>query len=98
MPRQQSCDSVPTAAKPAKYIRTLGNVFSLLDGQGAQRYPDDLCTQLRAGLDRAQSGEQVRPPYVNLKPYKNGHAHLTFRRRDLVDRLNQLGGNGTLTQ
>ena len=78
-------------------FRTLGNVFSLLDGQGAQRYPADLCTQLRAGLERAQSGDQVNTPYLSLKPYKNGHAHLTFQRRDLVDRLNQLGGDGSLT-
>ena len=85
-----------TTSREANF-RTLGNVFSLLDGQGAQRSPDDLCTQLRVGLARAESGAQVSTPYVNLKPYKNGHAHLTFRRHDLVDRLNQLGGDGALT-
>jgi hypothetical protein len=77
-------------------FRALGNVFSLLDGQGAQQYPDDLYTQLRAGLDTAQAGEAVVTPYLTLKPYRNGNAHLAFVRHDLVDKLNALCGDGSL--
>mgnify|MGYP001580653666 FL=1 len=77
-------------------FRALGNVFSLLDGQGAQQYPDDLCTQLRAGLDTVRAGEKVTTPYLTLKPYHNHNAHLVFLRHDLVDKLNALCGDGSL--
>lgn len=77
-------------------FRALGNVLSLLDGQGAQKYPDDLCTQLNAALKRTHAGEVVTVLYLACKPYRNGNMHLRFLRRDLVDKLNQLGGDGTL--
>lgn len=77
-------------------FRALGNVFSLLDGQGAQQYPDDLVTQLNMGLKQANSGNEVATPYLTCKPHKNGHAHLRFLRIDLLDRLNQIGSDGSL--
>ena len=77
-------------------FRALGNVFALLDGQGAQHYPDDVCTQLRTGLERVTAGEAVPTPYLTLKPYRNHNAHLVFRRHDLVDKLNALCGDGSL--
>ena len=77
-------------------FRGLGNVFSLLDGQGIQHYPDDLCTQLRAGLDTKRAGEGITTPYLTFKPYRNGNAHLVFLRHDLIDALNALCGDGSL--
>ena len=77
-------------------LRSLGNVFSLLDGQGAQQYPNDLRTQLTEGLKAAHAGTCVTTPYLTLKPYRNGNAHLHFLRTDLVDKLNALCGDGTL--
>ena len=77
-------------------FRSLGNVFSLLDGNGPQHYPDDLSTQLRAGLEQAKAGEWVSTPYLTLKPYRNHNAHLDFLRHDLVDKLNALCGDGSL--
>ena len=77
-------------------FRSLGNVLSLLDGKGAQHYPDDLYTQLRVGLEQAKAGESVSTPYLTLKPYRNHNAHLDFLRHDLVDKLNALCGDGSL--
>ncbi len=77
-------------------VRALGNVFSLLDGQGVQQYPHDLTTQLNAALKEAQSGDTVHTPYLDAKPYKNGNMHLHFLRADLVDTLNHLCSDGTL--
>ena len=77
-------------------VRSLGNVMSLLDGHGAQQYPNDLCTQLTEGLKHAKAGNAVATPYLTLKPYKNGNAHLHFVRPDLVDKLNALCGDGSL--
>lgn len=75
-------------------FRALGNVFSLLAGEGAQQYPNDLVTQLRAALKDVHVGEWVTTPYLRLKPYGNGRAHLTFTRLDLVDKLNVLCADG----
>ncbi len=77
-------------------FRALGNVFSLLDGHGAQQYPDDLVTQLRTGLREAAAGQWIDTPYVSLKPFKNTNAHLRFPRTDLVDQLNARCGDGSL--
>ncbi len=78
------------------HFQALGNVLSLLDGQGVPQYPHDLCTQLNEGLKTCTSGDEVTTPYLRLKPYRNGNAHLVFTQPDLVDRLNQLGGDGSL--
>ena len=77
-------------------FRALGNVFSLLDGQGAQKHPETLALQLNEGLKTCSSGDSVTTPYLRCKPYKNGNAHLTFTRPDLVDKLNALASDGTL--
>ena len=77
-------------------FRALGNVFSLLEGHGAQHYPDDICTQLNEALKITESGMLAKTSYLALRPFRNGNAHLNFLRQDLVDRLNQLGGDGTL--
>ena len=74
-------------------FRSLGNVLSLLDGQGVQKYPHDLITHLRVALKSAPWGEWVDVPYMRCKPYGNGNLHVQFVRQDLVDRLNQLGAN-----
>jgi len=53
-------------------------------------------TQLNAALATAHAGGIIAVPYLACTPYKNGNMHLRFLRRDLVDKLNQLGGDGTL--
>ena len=77
-------------------FRALGNVFSLLDGQGAQQYPNDLCTQLEGALKTAQAGEWQETPYLRVKPYHNQNLHVVFTRDDLLAKLNALAGDGSL--
>lgn len=77
------------------HIRALGNVLSLLDGQGVQRYPQDLVTQWREGLRTIDYGACFTVPYMTCRAYKNGHVHCTFTRQDLIDKLNQLGKDNT---
>lgn len=79
-----------------KNFRALGNVFSLLDGQGAQHYPHDLVTQLKQSLETASSGDWAEVPYFRYKPYGNGNLHVQFTRLDLLAKLNALGGDGSL--
>ena len=75
-------------------LHALGNVLSLLDGQGVQRYPHDLVTQVQDALKDRHYGEVFTVPYLSGRGYKNGHLHVTFTRLDLIDRLNQIGGDG----
>ena len=77
-------------------LRSLGNVLSLLDGQGVQHYPHDLYTQLRDDFRSARPGLLIFTPYLFAKGFKNGNLHLEFRRQDLLDRLNALGGDTRL--
>jgi hypothetical protein len=76
-------------------FRALGNVFSLLDGKGAPRYPDDLVTQLTTALTHCPAGSSVHVAYFHCKPFRNGNLHVTFMRLDLLNRLNQIGGDAT---
>jgi hypothetical protein len=68
-------------------FRTLGNVLSLMDGQGVEQYPHDLVTRLKSGLQRSWV---VVDAYATYKAYANGNLHVAFSRQDLVDRINQM--------
>jgi Domain of unknown function (DUF4942) len=68
----------------------LGNVFSLLDGKGVQRYPDDLYTRFNSG--RPAPGDLFTDDYFEIRAYANGNAHIKFKRLDLVKKLNQAAG------
>ena len=71
-------------------INSLDNVFHMLDGQGISKYPDGAVTQIKAGM-RANLWE-CETDYFELKWYKNGNMHITFKRLDLVEELNRING------
>jgi len=77
-------------------FRALGNVFSLMDGKGVLKYPDDFVSRFNNGMAKAEAGEKFDTEYFRIKCYGNGNAHIEFTRLDLVDTLNQLGSNGDL--
>ena len=71
-------------------LRALDNVFHMLDGNGVSAYRQgDLATAIEASKDG--SGET---PYFGFRCFINRNLHLEFKRPDLVQRLNELGGNG----
>lgn len=81
----------------ADQVRSLGNALSLLDGQGIQRYPDDLPTQFDMALKNARSGEKLTLlPYLECRPFHNGNVHLRFLRKDLVEKINKVASDGSL--
>lgn len=77
-------------------LRGLGNVFSLLDGKGVLRYPDDLNTRFNSTMDEKNRGEVFEDQYFRMKCYRNGNLHIEFKRLDLLAKLNQMGGDGNL--
>ena len=71
-------------------LRALDNVFHLLDGQPLSAYRNgDLINAILESADgKGETG------YFRFKSFLNGNLHLEFRRMDLVQRLNEVGGNG----
>ena len=71
-------------------LRALDNVFHLLDGKPLSAYRNgDLINAIHES--RRGAGETE---YFGFKCYLNQNLHLEFRRPDLVQRLNEVGGNG----
>ena len=75
-------------------VKALENVFSLLDGQGVNHYPDDIITRINAACK--EKHKTLEDHYFKLKWYKNGNLHVEFKRLDLLDRLNRIGSDGSL--
>ncbi|MBN8461184.1 MAG: DUF4942 domain-containing protein [Verrucomicrobia bacterium] len=71
-------------------LRALDNVFHLLDGAPLSAYRNgDLINAILESADgKGETG------YFRFKSFLNGNLHLEFRRMDLVQRLNEVGGNG----
>lgn len=74
----------------------LGNVFSLLDGKGIQRYPNDLPTRFNEAMKDAAAGDKFEDEYFIIRCYRNRNAHITFKRLDLVQKLNRIAGGDEL--
>lgn len=71
-------------------LRALDNVFHMLDGKGLSAYRDgDLCRSIEAAEDGTGETE-----FFRFRCFRNGNLHLEFRRMDLVERLNSIGGSG----
>jgi hypothetical protein len=75
-------------------IKALENVFSLLDGKGVSHYPDDIITRINAACEAKQ--KSLEDDYFKMKWFKNGNLHVEFKRDDLLNRLNQIGSDGSL--
>lgn len=72
-------------------FRALGNVFSLLDGKGVLKYPQDFYTRFNEAMREASAGDKFTDEYFEVKCYRNGHAHIKFKRLDLLAKLNKIG-------
>ena len=74
-----------------QYVKNLDNVFSLLDGKGP------ITTYKGPLQDAIEASDGVgETDYFRFKCFKNSNLHLEVRRLDLLARLNQIGGAGTL--
>jgi len=72
-------------------FRALGNVFSLLDGKGVLKYPQDFNTRFNEAMREASAGDKFVDDYFECKCYRNGRAHIKFKRLDLLAKLNKIG-------
>ena len=76
--------------------RGLGNVFSLLDGKGVEKYPTDLVTRFNGAMDSREAGEKFEDDYFEFKCYRNGNVHVKFKSRELLQRFNQMAAEADL--
>jgi hypothetical protein len=71
-------------------LRALDTVFHMLDGKPLSAYRNgDLINAIEES--RRGTGETE---YFRFKSFINTNLHLEFKRMDLVQRLNEVGGNG----
>jgi len=76
-----------------KHITAIDNVFHMLDGKGpVGSYHGPLYDAITS-CGKSGKGET---DYFQFKCYRNQNLHLQFRRLDLLDRLNLIGGGGEL--
>lgn len=70
-------------------LRALDNVFHMLAGEGLSVYRNgDLATAIEETT--TGTGETS---FFKFRCFGNGNLHLEFKRMDLVERLNSIGGN-----
>lgn len=72
-------------------LRSLDNVFHLLDGQGVSPTPRG---ELVDAIDGCLAGEFYETKYFRFRAFRNGNLHVEFLRPDLVRKLNEIGGKG----
>ena len=73
-------------------VRQLDRIMYLLDGAGIpDGYQSPLIDAINTSTTSKQAGETT---YFSFVCYRNGNLHLTFKRLDLVERLNATAGGG----
>ena len=75
-------------------MRQLDRIMHLLDGAGV---PDGYQSPLIDAINTIILPEQVgETTYFSFRCFQNGNLHLTFKRLDLVERLNATAGGGNI--
>lgn len=75
-------------------LNDLQRVFCILDGKPEEDHRNCLVTRLESAKRGANGGTVLRgeidDTYVHIRWFKNGNGHITFKRPDLVDKLNAI--------
>ncbi len=84
-------------------FRILDNAFALMDGKGAIK---SYCGELADSITVTTRIDKTNPEhipsmngettYFKWKVFGNGNLHLEFKRMDLLQTLNEIGGAGML--
>lgn len=72
-------------------VRALDNVLHLLDGKGVSPTRNG---ELADAINGRPAGDIGETTYFRFRSFRNGNLHLEFRRPDLVQQLNAIGGKG----
>ena len=86
-------------------VDALGNVLSMLDGKGvrkSQRDKEDDYKSTGSYTDAWdhdwRQGHPYEDHYLIAKPFSNRNVHITFKRLDLIEKINQAGAEAALKE
>ena len=86
-------------------VDALGNALSMLDGKGVRksRRENEEDRKLTGSYTDAwdhdwRQGLPYEDGYLIAKPFSNRNVHVTFKRNDLVEKINQAGAEAALQQ
>lgn len=77
-----------------KWLWALDKAFHLLDGAGLPKPGNALVDAIESALGRRE--KQAETSYFKAQWFKNGNLHITFKRKDLLDKFNEVGGGARL--
>lgn len=75
-------------------LRIIDNAFSLMDGKGPVKYPGDSISVIKEAIRDGR--RECETTYFKYKWHMNGTLHVVFKRMDLVQKMNEIGGKGLL--
>jgi len=79
-----------TSDRVYETIRDIEKTFRILDGKPPAERGDDIVAKANAAMDSRNPQCVVEDEYFRLKAFKNGNAHLWFKRDDLLLKVNAL--------
>jgi hypothetical protein len=86
-------------------VDALGNALSMLDGKGVRKTQRDkeddykITGSYTDAWDHDwRQGLPYEDDYLIAKPFNNGNVHVTFKRLDLIEKINQAGAEAALQQ
>ena len=77
-PNTRSCDA----------LDDLMRVFSVMDGKPEPDHRGGIYHLI--GVSRSTAERDVENDYLKIRSFRNGNGHVTFKRPDLVERMNQI--------
>lgn len=90
-----SWSSLPSLSRDGESdLNSMENVFSLLEGKGIVKYPDDAATIVKEAMDKGLWNCETK--YFELKWHKNENMHIVFKRLDLVNEINRIAGGNRI--
>jgi hypothetical protein len=62
----------------------------LLDGKPVPENRHDLAVSLDTHIDKQRSSAVFEDDYVSIRYFQKGSAHITFKRPDLIEKMNDI--------
>ena len=75
-------------------LRAMDSAFHLMDGRGTPKNGSSAFTAIKTA-EQAEKRE-AETEYFHFKWFKNQNCHITFKRMDLVNKMNQIAGENIL--
>ena len=75
-------------------LKAMDSAFHLMDGKGIPKNGSSAYTAIKTA--EGENKQTAETEYFYFKWYKNQNCHITFKRMDLVNKMNQIAGENML--